>query len=314
MDPVAPYETTLATVAAGRAAGRRAAPPARRRAGGAPTRCRHRGPGAPGADARRPAPAGGLRARTRARRDLGPALAARLDPLVPAHPAAAVEVVATRPRAVPVEHHIGPHAPRAARTDGARVRERREVGLLGGRGRHARGCYHVRTRQNSPLRLAGRRILRPVAHPAAGDDDARDHEPGDENLERGHGREFRGGDGTACSFTSFAKCSRQGRFSRIVKQRQHRRDYRCDPDARGHARRGAPMSVRSGGDRRCTAPGGGVGCQRIPRWRKAQGDGLAGREGAHTGVALRSDSTALRSTLHPAIASARCLAPKATAL
>jgi hypothetical protein len=61
------------------------------------------------------------------------------------------------------------------------------------------------------------------------------------------------------------------------------------------------MSVRSGGDMRCTAPGGGVGCQRVLRWRNAQGDGLAGREGAHTGVPLRSDSTAPRSTLDSAI-------------
>jgi hypothetical protein len=49
-----------------------------------------------------------------------------------------MEVVATRPRAIPVEHHVGPHAPRAARTDGAQVRERRKVGLLEGRGGHGR--------------------------------------------------------------------------------------------------------------------------------------------------------------------------------
>src|SRR5262249_58371513 len=114
-----------------------------------------------------PAPAGGLRARTRARRDLGPALAARLDPLVPAHPAAAVEVLATRPRAVPVEHHIGPHAPRAARTDGARVRERREGGLLGGGGRHARGGYHLRAPPNPPPPPPGPPVLPSGTPPAS---------------------------------------------------------------------------------------------------------------------------------------------------
>jgi hypothetical protein len=150
MDPVAPYETTLATVAAGRAAAvaelrrladRLAALPLDTVAEVLvllePTLD----------DLRRQA----ALALERARRALVPPLATRPDPLVPADRAAAMEVVAAHPTALAVEHHVGPHASRAARTDRACVRERREVGLLDGLGRHAI-VYH----NTPPDRSAGR--------------------------------------------------------------------------------------------------------------------------------------------------------------
>jgi hypothetical protein len=69
-----------------------------------------------------------------------PLLATALDPALPAR-ADAVEVIAARLGTVTIEVHADQAVVPAATAAGAHVGERREVGLLDGRGRHGR-VYH----------------------------------------------------------------------------------------------------------------------------------------------------------------------------
>src|SRR4029453_16818392 len=80
-----------------------------------------------------------------------------VNPLVLTDGIAPMVVRAACPRAIPVEHDEGSHAARAARTAGARVRERREVGFLDGRGQHPSVLPRART-QSRRSRGAARRL------------------------------------------------------------------------------------------------------------------------------------------------------------
>jgi len=73
-------------------------------------------------------------------------LATQLDPLMPAR-AHAVEVIAARLGALVVEVHADQSPAATACAAGALVRERREVGLLDGRGHHARTLPRNRGRR-----------------------------------------------------------------------------------------------------------------------------------------------------------------------
>src|SRR5262245_24569752 len=103
-------------------------------------------------------------------------LAAPLDPPMPAR-ADAVEVIAARLGTVAIE--VDADQPAVAAPDAARiaVREGREVGLLDGRGRHARAIYHAAGCAAARRRKASRSslemsawldILPPRGRPRAG--------------------------------------------------------------------------------------------------------------------------------------------------